>query len=273
MNNNKYLDEPFPYNIYAEATEDAEAKDREWFMSNYNNPSDSMFRQTFWYIVYSCNVSRFQAGREVEIITLRYKYGATLTEIGEKFDMTRECVRQIIARFLCEFKNKDNLEILRYEDGLRGWHRNKRETASNLASLKSKEALLCELRLLLANDDCSLDTIRKYVQGSVYDSNPYIGMTLEEFNQVFPMSIRTYNSISRYFVSTTSRRTQSPEALVKLGVNGRQGESGVVTMRDIISTPEEEIRRIRSLGEKSFFEFKNILASAGLSLKETPERG
>lgn len=263
---NKRLAKPFPYNVYAEAFSGMELLSEYKFMKLYETPQ---FRQTFWYVFQSCmSCNKVGANHDydvMDVMEMRYRDRMSLEEIGNELGITKERVRQLISKALVRFKGGKNYILLK--EGLREYHERTIEEEKTASEARGKESVLCELRLLLANEDCTLEAIRAYVQQESEENNPYIGMTLDEFNDEFHLSVRVYNAISRRFGNNPILK-RSPEEVVRLGLAGTVFNEHLITVRDIVNLTEDEVHKIRNLGEKGFTELKEAVTKAGLSFRK-----
>lgn len=264
---NSYLLQPFPYNIYAEAIGDSDFSQKTAFMERWE--SSIQLRQTFWYVIFGCVTSKVGTEHKydaADIMVMRYRDGMNLEEIGNILGVTKERIRQLIVKTFSRLRRGNGIELI--EQGLQNYYEQRINEESVAAEARGKESVFRELRLLLADKDCTPEKIQRYVQTASENSNPYISMTLDEFNDEFHFSIRVYNAVSRKFGNNPIPE-RSQEEIIKLGIAGQQGKNNrLVTVRDIVNMTEEEARNIRNLGEKGYSELKEKLMKAGLSFRK-----
>ena len=107
--------------------------------------------------------------RERRVLDFRYKDGLTFEEIGKRFCVTRERIRQIHAKFLRKLRHPERLNYLKY--GVSGVVARKTENAREaaLASMpkpdKPEDITLEELELSVRSYNClkraGMNTLRE----------------------------------------------------------------------------------------------------------------
>lgn len=191
--------------------------------------------------------------REKDAILIYYRDGMTLEQAARKFNITRERVRQIMAkgcRKLCWSRR------LLFEYGAEGWkahsaYTRRREEIDRamaemdaefgafVADLQSKREKLSELERSLDAKSEALAILEAEVakRGKAFTQAHEGALSLKIYDLDF--SVRTYNCLVR---------------------------AKVETVADIINLGEEGLMHVRNLGKKSFNEVVEKLATLGLSL-------
>lgn len=192
--------------------------------------------------------------REKDAILVYYRDGMTLEQAARKFNITRERVRQVIAKGCRKLCHQDRRLLFEY--GAEGWkahsaYTRRREEIDRamaeidaefgafVADLQSKREKLSELERSLDAKSEALDILEAEVakRGKAFTQahEGALSLRIDELD----FSVRTYNCLWR---------------------------AKVETVADIINLGEEGLMHVRNLGKKSYNEVVEKLATLGLSL-------
>lgn len=194
------------------------------------NPEDVVpaFIQDFDNIL--CNIV---SQREEFCIVKFYKELKTLADIGKCFNVTRERVRQIIAKGL----KKVRFHAIRYEHVLEKIEERKRYEEEYEALQEKREKLIKAFRETgIISDEMAVyfgDINIGLKEGA---TPPFAKMSIDELD----LSVRSYNCLRR---------------------------AGINTLQDLMNLYEEELYKVKNLGKKSLREIKGKMAEMGLYFK------
>lgn len=181
--------------------------------------------------------------RSADVVVKLYRDGATLAEIGDRYGVTKERVRQIAAKSIRQLRHKSRRKYIEY--GLEA-----AEEADNLGKRKlalirermeiaEEERALNERRLHLAALREELDKEESLVRKTTGDEVLDIGASID----LLYLSVRAHNCLMRSHLTTIG-------AVAKAAKNG-------------------ELQKIPYLGKKTVNEIRaQILERAGLDIGE-----
>ena len=174
--------------------------------------------------------------REQTCIIHYFKEEKNLEQCGRIYNVTRERVRQILAKALRKLRNPIRYKYIRY--GLVG--------SEIEGAIRKEKERYDHLRELLDSNN-NMETGLE-VQGIPYelpDGKGYTGwLSLEKLD----FSVRTYNCLKRW----------------RLQEDGHE----IDNIYDLTGVTEKELLNCRNLGRRSVDEIKNKLAEYNLSLRE-----
>ena len=162
--------------------------------------------------------------RELRCVECKYRYGMTLEETGHKFSVTKERIRQILAR--AERKLRTRL------------YKCKRISAEEYDKLLNDHATMCQVydKVMWLLEKISGESPMSILEA--LDQNPILSKEINPDSiDCLELSVRAYNCLKR---------------------------AGLTTVKDIIDTDDksensEWVFKIRNLGRKSAEEIKNKL--------------
>ncbi len=166
-------------------------------------------------------------------VTERYKNGKTYKEIGDEIGLTRERVRQIIAKALHQLAHHTRRIYL--ELGVQGVIERKVYLARNAEfddRLDAVVELLTDIagRIKDMSDGEMVSAMAKY-------SNERFSKQRQIPLEQLDLSVRSFNHLSR---------------------------AGMHTVGDVLDTPTYDLMKVRNLGKKSLDEIKDKIHSMGL---------
>ena len=178
--------------------------------------------------------------REIGCLLSRYKDLFSLEEIGKKYGITRERVRQIIIKSIkkiksvksCFINGKDKLELI-----------NKQEREQLLQEIREQLTKdVIKEQLLKFSDEEIKETLvilnNEFAKRKEEEYKKSYGFYIEELD----FSVRTYNCLKRY---------------------------GINNLYELQNMTIEDLMKVRNLGKKSLKEIKNKLLEMGIELKES----
>lgn len=192
--------------------------------------------------------------REKDAILYYYRDGMTLEQAARKFNITRERLRQIVAKGCRKLRHQSRRWLIEY--GAEGWKaqstyaKRKAEIDREMAEMDAEfGAFVADLQLKrekLSELDRSLDAksealaileaeVAKRGKAFTQAHGGALSLRIDELD----FSVRTYNCLARAYVETVG---------------------------DIINLGKEGLMRVRNLGKKSLDEVVEKLATLGLSL-------
>lgn len=176
--------------------------------------------------------------REQKIIWSFFKEEKTLQKIGDELFITRERVRQIIAKsveklnyinskFKWFYENEENLEKLIHE---------RDEAIKELQSkIDQLQLLILNADFMYFNNDTTIGEVKEFLK-TLKNQNLNNVSTIDDLD----LTVRTYNCLKR---------------------------SKILRITDIVERTEEDFMKIRNMGQKSVKELKEKINELGLSLK------
>lgn len=192
--------------------------------------------------------------REKDAILYCYRDGMTLEQAGRKFNITRERLRQIVAKGCRKLRHQSRRWLIEY--GAEGWKAQStyakrkaeidREMAEMdaefgafVADLQLKREKLSELERSLDAKSEALAILEAEVakRGDAFEQahGGALSLKIDELD----FSVRTYNCLAR---------------------------GGCETVKDILNLGVDGLMQVRNLGKKSLNEVVKKLATLGLSL-------
>lgn len=196
--------------------------------------------------------------RESGVITLYFKEGRSLKEIGERYSVGQERIRQIIAKALRKLRHPARFNLIKYGTKILELNETLREAEARYARLTSEinrfnslnESLEDRLAWLKSGDDVDSSNV-----ATVTISKELC--TLDELD----LSVRSYCCLARAF-SGKNRYEITSDDIFSLFITCSEEQPCPV----YLSTHNEEIPRIlkiRNLGKKSASEIAKKLISKG----------
>ena len=178
--------------------------------------------------------------REIGCLLSRYKDLFSLEEIGKKYGITRERVRQIIIKSIkkiksvksCFINGKDKLELI-----------NKQEREQLLQEIRDQltKDVIKEQLLKLSDEEIKETLVilnNEFAKRKEEEHKKSHGFYIEDLD----FSVRTYNCLKRY---------------------------GINDLYELQNMTIEDLMKVRNLGKKSVKEIKNKLLEMGIELKES----
>lgn len=184
--------------------------------------------------------------REHNVMLTRYKEGLTLEDLGKRFGVTRERVRQICVKAVRKLAHPT-----RYKYITLGYERASGELREQVAARRAEtiamlerelDARMAQLRAMIANADELLGKLNgtSDTLTAAHELINTVDMPLAELD----FSVRSYNCLAR---------------------------AGVKTISDITAMTDEQLKNVRNLGRKSYEEVIGKLAQYGLTPREAEE--
>lgn len=162
--------------------------------------------------------------REQLLLDLYYKRGKTFDQCGKEVGVTRERVRQIIAKSLRRMRHPSRMNLIRYGlDGYEHYVANKKRRAQ----LEAEDRDLDELEQELIARRLYLESALECVSPVDEDKRKHSGIDIDEMN----FSVRTFNCLRRANICTLNDLVQ------KASTDGYEG-----------------FTKVRNLGRKSIDE-------------------
>lgn len=198
------------------------------FDSEYDINSIEEHFDDNWNYLFEC-VPNVLTLMEQQVIEMRYKRCLNLEEIGRKFEVTRERIRQIEAKAIRKLKRPQYKEYL-----LVG-----KEILSEYKSLKEQyKELIEELKHNIFLTKYSIEELKTLViPDEVFTTIAETDIPIERLE----LSVRNFNCLKR---------------------------RGINTIFDLVNMTEKDLMKVRNMGSKSCKEIILKLQEFGLNLKE-----
>lgn len=190
-------------------------------------------------------INEYLEPMQINVITLRYRDGMTLEDVGKELGLTRERVRCHEAKSLARLRRYGGW--LRYgKDYMISKARIEKKIEENIEIMAKLDILerigvtVPKIRtLVLHGIERSINTEPDTEASEPFDVVSYNG--LDTSIEQFDWCVRTFNCLKR---------------------------AGVNTLRDLTKMTETEVSKIRNLGRRGVDEIKETLADLHVSLKE-----
>ena len=195
--------------------------------------------------------------RESGVITLYFKEGCTLKEIGERYSVGQERIRQIIAKALRKLRHPARFNLIKYGTKILELNETLREAEARRARLTSEINRINSLNKSLE------DRLTRLTNGDDVDSSAKDTVTISKENCMIDdleLSVRSYNCLVRAFRNKNRNQITSDD-IFSLFITCNEKESGLQ-----LSTHNEEmpnILKVRNLGKRSASEVAKKLISKG----------
>lgn len=227
---NRPVCDTYPINLIEEMTgESCNEEDPDSLWGSMEYPFDSIPEDITGTVEYL--IARIPKEITREMVMLRYKYGMTLTDMEAVFGVTKERIRQIIAKGLRMMRTREGMKYIRY--GISGYNQIliNRMVSSRISSIR--EELMQDVLRKLENRGYSLKQIAEATEAVM----PGTGITaaqevrLEELS----LSVRSFNCLRR---------------------------AGCINVADVVKLGHG-IYKVRNLGRRSLDEITAKLVSLG----------
>lgn len=175
--------------------------------------------------------------RERKCVELYFDKDLTYEKVAKQLNVTRERIRQIIARALRKIRNPSWFKYIKY--GLKG--------AKVLVEIRKEELRKSHLKELIRQNEKmekSLDRFPRLEELVDVRNERVLSTPIEELE----LSVRSYNCLKRW-------------------KNYSDGKD-IKDLYDLTFVTEEELMKCRNLGRRSVEEIKNKMAEYGLHLME-----
>lgn len=175
--------------------------------------------------------------KEERIVHMRYRYGMGYDEIGKEFNVTRERIRQIIAKAIRKLSHPSRLCWL--INGVQGEIANRVAKAKENAVSNKLNAVVSDItKIMQSLDDITGNEVFKNAASEykIYGYNPLIETSISELD----LSVRSFNCLTR---------------------------QNVKTLRDLTGLTLDELTQIRNLGKHSYEEIVEKVHQMGLHFK------
>lgn len=195
--------------------------------------------------------------RESGVITLYFKEGCTLKEIGERYSVGQERIRQIIAKALRKLRHPARFNVIKYGTNILELNETLREAEARYARLTS------EINRINSLNESLEDRLVRLTNGDDVDSSAKDTVTISKeicMMDDLELSVRPYNCLARAFRNKNRNQITSDD-IFSLFITCNEKESGLW-----LSTHNEEmpnILKVRNLGKRSASEIAEKLLSKG----------
>lgn len=201
-----------------------------------DNPPETLpadFIPTLYYLVYT------GSERRADILFAYYRDGLSLWDIGKRYNVTRERIRQQISTAFKELRHPERLKILlgglcAYQTAQVRQAREPAPAVSQARELEIRAETIRDVRASILDVFREISDEMKEAQDTVSENDAAAPMTLSLLTPISKIGLttRTYNCLRR---------------------------ASVTTVQDIIEMGPSNLRKVRHLGKITYAEITDVL--------------